>query len=356
MTINSLPSGKVFLENIPDIIILTAKTRLAVTIALADKTIYEEFLYPADGEVVVSDLADIFRPYARQQLAVSATITIREQTVEGESETDVATKQASLQVLYTSVDIVGVDCESFLDNHFLTLLQECKRTAIGRLEYLHYLGTGTATVTAYYRQHAADGSEETRTFTATAVAGNDIYTTIDVSPSRFTADALDLLYYEVEAGKRLMRFIIDPSQPDCAPCLLFTNSFGCQELIYCEGKHEVNPEYTRDAAYIGGLKTNYRITEQRNFNADTGYLSRDMANWAEDLFRSDEVYIVNFVDGNPLVGKRITINSSTSKNDNLHDTLPRFTFSYVYAQRQHNVLDLQRGGRIFDNTFDNTFN
>ena len=184
MTINSLPSGKVFLENIPDIIILTAKTRLAVTIALADKTIYEEYLYPADGEVVVSDLADIFRPYARQQLAVSATITIREQTVEGETETDVATKQASLQVLYTSVDIVGVDCEGFLDNHFLTLLQECKRTAIGRLEYLHYLGTGTATVTAYYRQHAADGSEETRTFTATAVAGNDIYTTIDVSPSR----------------------------------------------------------------------------------------------------------------------------------------------------------------------------
>ena len=91
MTINSLPSGKVFLENIPDIIILTAKTRLAVTIALADKTIYEEYLYPADGEVVVSDLADIFRPYARQQLAVSATITIREQTVEGETETDVAT-------------------------------------------------------------------------------------------------------------------------------------------------------------------------------------------------------------------------------------------------------------------------
>ena len=66
MTINSLPSGKVFLENIPDIIILTAKTRLAVTIALADKIIYEEYLYPADGEVVVSDLADIFRPYARQ--------------------------------------------------------------------------------------------------------------------------------------------------------------------------------------------------------------------------------------------------------------------------------------------------
>ena len=345
-----------FLENIPDIIIMTARTRLAVTITIGGKTIYEEFLYPADGEVVVSDMADIFRPYARQQLAVSATVTIIEQSVDGETETNVETRQATLQVYYASVDIVGVDCSSFLDNHFLTLLNSTKKTSEGRLEYLHYRGKDAATVKAYYKPHDAEGDEETRTFNATAVAGNDVYTTIDVSPSRFSVENLDLLYYEVEAGKRMLRFVNDPSKPDCAPCLLFTNSFGCQELIYCEGKHEVNPEYTRDAAYIGGLKTNYRITEQRNFNADTGYLNTDMANWADDLFRSDEVYIVNFVDGNPVVGKRITINSSTSKNDNLHDTLPRFTFSYVYAQRQHNVLDLQRGGRIFDNTFDNTFN
>lgn len=356
MTIKSLPSGKMFLENIPDIIIMTARTRLAVTIAIGGKTIYEEFLYPADGEVVVSDLADIFRPYARQQLAVSATVTIIEQSVDGETETNVETRQATLQVYYASVDIVGVDCSSFLDNHFLTLLNSTKKTSEGRLEYLHYIGKDVASVKAYYKPHDAEGDEETRTFNATAVAGNDVYTTIDVSPSRFAVENLDLLYYEVEAGKRMLRFVNDPSKPDCAPCLLFTNSFGCQELIYCEGKHEVNPEYTRDAAYIGGLKTNYRITEQRNFNADTGYLNTDMANWADDLFRSDEVYIVNFIDGNPVVGKRITINSSTSKNDNLHDTLPRFTFSYVYSQRQHNVLDLQRGGRIFDNTFDNTFN
>ena len=35
--------------------------------------------------------------------------------------------------------------------------------------------------------------------------------------------------------------------------------------------------------------------------------------------------------------------------------VPRFTFSYQYAQRNHNVFDTLRSGRIFDNTFDNTF-
>lgn len=105
---------------------------------------------------------------------------------------------------------------------------------------------------------------------------------------------------------------------------------------------------------MGGIRVNYRITEQRTFNADTGYLGTDMANWADDLFRSDEVYLVNFIGGVAKVGKRVTLSDSKSKRDNLRDSVPRF--SYTYAQRQHNVLDLQRAGRIFDNTFDNTFN
>ena len=116
------------------------------------------------------------------------------------------------------------------------------------------------------------------------------------------------------------------------------------------------PEYTRDSAVIGGKNINYRITEKRIFKADTGPLTTAMANWADDLFRSDEVYIVNIYGGEAAVGKQVTISDSKSDNDNLLETIPRFTFSYAYAQRQHNVLDMHRAGRIFDNTFDNTFN
>lgn len=353
MTISSLPSGSYFLENIPDIDILTDRTRLLVTIKIDDETVYAEHLYPADGEVVMIDLVDIFRPYARRRLAVDATITVAEQQVSDTDTTDsadaVETRSTQLRVYYSTVDIVGVDCETFLSTHFLTLLEGHKTTYPGRLEYLHFIGTDTATVTAHY------SDKTTLSFTAPAVGGNDTYTTLDVSPSRFESEDRDLLYYVVEAGGRSMTFIIDTEERDCAPVLLFTNSFGCQELIYCTGKHEVDPQYTRDAAYIAGIKVNYRITEQRTFNADTGYLTTDMAGWADDLFRSDEVYLVNFVGGTAKMGKRVTLSDSKSKRDNLHDTVPRFTFSYTYAQRQHNVLDLQRAGRVFDNTFDHTF-
>ena len=51
----------------------------------------------------------------------------------------------------------------------------------------------------------------------------------------------------------------------------------------------------------------------------------------------------------------MTLTESKSEVSNLDDEIARFTFSYQYAQRIHNVIDLQRAGRIFDNTFDNTF-
>lgn len=354
MTIKSAPSGTCFLYNIRDLDILTSMSRVLVTVEIGDSTVYDEFLYPADGEILLSDLADIYQPYARQQLIVDSVITVIEQKVSSGVETDEVTqsdkKTFKLRVLYATVDIPDIDCQDFTDTHFLTLLQDAKTTSLGRLEYLHYLGTDTASVTAYF----TDGTKQL--FTAEVVGGNAKYTTIDVSPSRFSVRDKVLSYFDVKAGERLQTFIIDQEQPDCAPILLFTNSFGCQELIYCTGKHEVAPEYTRDSAVISGKNINYRITEKRIFKADTGPLTTAMANWADELFRSDEVYIVNIYGGEASVGKQVTISDSKSENDNLLDTIPRFTFSYAYSQRQHNVLDMYRAGRIFDNTFDNTFN
>jgi hypothetical protein len=84
-----------------------------------------------------------------------------------------------------------------------------------------------------------------------------------------------------------------------------------------------------------------------------------MAGWADDLFRSDEVYVVNVISGQVVSrdgGKQVVITDSKSELTNDDDHLPRFTFSYQYAQRIHNVLQMNRVGRIFDNTFDHTFN
>ena len=132
---------------------------------------------------------------------------------------------------------------------------------------------------------------------------------------------------------------------------MFTNSFGCQETFYCTGTHEVDPQFSRSASLIGGKYRNYLIDENRVFSANTGVLNVPMSMWADDLFRSREVYLLE--DNIP--GKEITITESDSKRTNDYEAMYIYTFKYRYAQRNHNILHLPKSGRIFDFTFDNTF-
>lgn len=223
-------------------------------------------------------------------------------------------------------------------------------TALGRLEYLHYTGTDAATVTATY----SDGS--TASFAATTIGGNSKYTTIDCSPSRYTSGGKMLVSYVVRAGSRSQQFDIDLANPDCAPILVFNNSFGCEELLYCTGKETISAAYKYDTAYIEGKNTNYKVTETASFKADTGPLSFAMADWCRELFRSQYVRIVNVYGGMVTPGKEMIVSDPKVEYGNEADELPRITFTVQYAQKNHNVIQTAREGRIFDNTFDYTFN
>lgn len=345
----SLPAT-CFSSTIPDIEFSVSGTSASVDITVDGERIYLETLFPIGGKIRLRDLPNLLTPYARQSLAVDVSIKITEMT----GSTSGSTSTVSTRVVYCKADICqGADAAtvaSFCDNHFLSILLGKKLTAERRLEYLHYLGSEAASVEARY----SDGSSAS--FTAQKVAGNGKYTTIDVSPRFFMANGKTLMSYTVKAGNRTQEFLVDPSNPDCAPILLFVNSFGCDELVYCIGKHDVSPTYNRSSAFIDGLMRNYDIKETRLFKADTGVLNTPMANWLDDLFRSESVRVMNYMGGQMTPGKEVTITDSKSDNSNEDSFMPRFTFSYRYSQKNQNVLELGRAGRIFDNTFDNTFN
>lgn len=351
ITINQGLSGTVFSSTIPDVAYTISGVRSGVVMTIDGEQIFSENLYPMSGAITLSDLSDLLTPYAKAKLRVALAITI---TDVDSNDNTTATETISASILYCKADFVNgtedVTPDDFCTNHFLSVLLGPKTTAAGRLEFLHYLGTDAATATATY----SDGT--TAKFTPPAVKGNDIYTTIDVSPNRFNTAGKNLISYVVEAGARSQKFVMDLDKPDCAPVLLFRNTFGVEELIYCTGKHKVAPSYTRSQAYIGKYKRNYKIEESRKFSADTGYLTVAEQNWADELFRSDYVRVVNFKNGEPILGKEVTITDSKSEVDNLDDSMARFTFSYEYSQKNHNVVELGRAGRIFDNTFDYTFN
>lgn len=340
ISITSLNGRKLFTSGMPDVEIAGIDgTSQLVTITCDGEQLLQEHLWPVSGFITLSELGELLEPYVRKQLVSSVSISAGETS-------------ATFQALYAMVD-VGIDAEEFYESYFLSILMGAKVTATGRRELLWYYGDDAATVTAEY----SDGS--TAQYDMDAIGGSDTYTCINVCPDQFIVSGKQLVAYTVVAGKRRQRFEMDMQQPDCAPILEFYNSFGVWEYIYCTGTHQVSPDYKRSSARIGGLLKNYRIEETRIFKADTGFLNIPMANWADELFRSDEVYVVNVIGGevtNRDGGKEVVITESKSENKNDYDYMPRFTFSYQYAQRIHNVLQMNRVGRIFDNTFDHTFN
>lgn len=340
ISLSSLEGRKFFTSGMPDVTIPgTDGTKQLVCVNCDGVELMEEWLWPVSGRITLTELGELLEPYARKSLVCFVTITADNTT-------------SSCTVLYAMAD-VGIDADNFYNNYFLSVLMGTKITAAGRRELLWYYGSDNAVVTAEYD----DGT--TGTFTASAIGGSSTYTCIDVSPDNFKASGKQLVAYTVKAGSRRQRFEMDFTEPDCAPILEFYNSFGVWEYIYCTGTHEVSPDYKRSSARIGGHLRNYKIEETRTFKADTGILNTAMADWADELFRSDEVYVVNVIGGSVTSadgGKEVVITESKSNRTNEDDHLPRFTFSYQYAQRIHNVLQMNRVGRIFDNTFDHTFN
>lgn len=352
ITVKSGLSGEYFSATVPDLQFGIGGASADVAITLDGDEVYSESLYPVAGDITLSDLADLVRPYAKARLVTEMAVAIIERDADGGS---LATASASCTIVYCEADIysgedIATDAADWCATHFLTLLGGERVTAMGRYETLHYTGTEAATVTAVY----ADGT--TAEFAAQAIGGNSRYTTIDVSPSLFAAAGKELVAYTVSAGSRTQHFELDPACPDCAPVLVFSNSFGCEEMLYCTGTATLNGQYKSDTAYIEGLNTAYKITETTAVKADTGPLTFAMADWCRELFRSDSVRAVAFVGGTYKPGKRMVVEDPKVEYSNDPGELPRLTFTIAYAQKNHNVVQAARAGRIFDNTFDNTFN
>lgn len=351
ITVKQGISGKYFSSNIPDVEVAITGYRLGVKMETSTdgstwKEIYSEHLFPIDSLVRLADLGSLLTPYARRSLVLKLRMTMIEDFADGSASTQ---ETQSCDIVYCEADI-PTGCEDFTTSHFLSLLLGVKTTAVGRLEYLHYIGTEKAAVKAYY----SDGT--TADYEPTVIGGNGSYTTIDVSPGGYTMEGRTLTGYVVMAGQRRQEYEIDLRRPDCAPVLLFLNSFGCEELLYCTGTETKSPSFKRTTAYIDGKQQNYSIVETRTFKADTGIMNEDMAGWFGEVLRSSYVRIVTFLHGHPNIGREVIITESKSDQTNDDDELPRFTFSYTYAQRNHNIVEMKREGRIFDNTFDYTFN
>lgn len=352
ITVTNQPSSPLFTSALDSFSFKIGGERATVTITCAGEELLSETYYPVAGTITIYDLGTLISDAVRTTVVAKCAIKI----VEHNGESDVANWSCEFTAYYATVDI-NMSCQAFLDQYFLTLLDGAKLTQLGHREYLHAAGADstTAAVTArYYKDGKVVEGNIAADATPTHTVNN--ITTFDVSPDRYyDADRGDLFAYTVTVGKRVQDFQIDHTEAVADPVLLFTNSFGCQEIFYCLGKKKIAPTFERKSTVISGKKINYSVKETRTFEGDTGVIPPSMAHFAEDLLRSDEIYLFRDYTQD----KEITFTDSKSERTNELDDMAEFTFSYQYAQRVQNVVFKNidnTGGRIFDDSFDDTFN
>lgn len=358
--------AKEFSCQVPDVEFSISRDRAHVVVTVSksgedNREIFNEYLYPDNtSKIRLQDMDVLIEPFADMWLKFSLNIMATEEAVITDSSnseviTTITTASWATTVISCRANILNMTAEDWCDKRFLTLIDGPKTTAPGFLEYLYFVGSLSGS--PYFKAYYSDNSNYAGGLSVTSLGDN--YGRIDVSPNKFVSSGRKLVKYEIHAGERVQEYVVDNNvEPEVAPVLLFWNSFGVQELAYCTGELKQVASFDRKQARIGRLKETYSMDEKENFKADTGYLSFPMANWWREVLRSKDIQVMTVVNGGvePGSGKPVVITSEKHEISNAPDSLPRITFEYEYADRNHNIFDLRREGRIFDDTFDYTFN
>lgn len=355
-SVTKKPQTLSFTGNMSDLVVDVDGTSALITLTAthggtAETLLSERFWPDSDGNVTISQLGPLLEPYCRKYASVTLSAVVRTYSSDDdETGTDLSVDMGT--VLFGEVD-AQVDASTFCSNHFLTTLNGEKLTAIGRTESLSAYVSTTVSVSALLM--LADGTFKTVGATLNAANTTNSVSDFNVSPQNIFdlvggTTGQSLVSYTISAGSRKQNYRVIEDQVPPAPVLVFLNSFGCWEYIYCTGTHKKEGKYTYSTAKLDGLTRNYKIKREKQFTANTGYMNRAMADWADDMFVSQNVYLYSGKGR----GKEVVLSSPKDEITNEDDNMPAFEFQWTYAQEQHTIMDTERY-RVFDNTFDYTF-
>lgn len=246
------PTSPLFTSSLDTFTFKISGDTATVTIKCNGMELLSETYYPVSGSITIYDLGTLIADAVRPTVTASFTIDITEH----QGESDIATwSSGAITAYYATVDI-DMSCSSFIDRYFLTLLDGTKLTRLGHREYLHAAGINSSTPTVvaqFFKDNQVTTVQVPSSATPTHTANG--ITSFDVSPDRY-CDASEgyLFAYTVTVGDRTQQYQIDHTGSIADPVLLFTNSFGCQEIFYCLGKKKIAPIFERKSAVIGAKR------------------------------------------------------------------------------------------------------
>ncbi len=247
----------------------------------------------------------------------------------------------------------GMDAYDYAEEYFFTTNHKERNTAAGRRETLTFWTEeceGLWNMEKLYYDPELGITKQNAT-SGWSLAG---MVTIDASPVTVESESWGrLIGYTVKAGKREMRYRVLREAQAADPAFVFRNNFGAWETIYFTGKKEQEPSYERSAAMVGGVHRVYAIDETASWKCETGPLRAGMIEVVNDLARSKEIYLLND-DGT--AGDEVAITDCDLKASNDYSEVQSASITYRMASRRASMGKVKPRPRLFDATFDETYN
>jgi hypothetical protein len=346
LSIVQQPDAISFSSALKDVILSTAAS---VNISLSDKStsaiiIAETYMPDMDNLVYIRNLGKVLEAIIDKVTLVGAyTMTI--------TETDNTVTTFDFDVQYGTTEIA--DYSTFIEVSYLTLLQGAKKTSIDRNEYISLkVSSDTPVQIALRYSSLTDGSLSNNLINLITVHESDGIVTLDVSPAQWAVDGKQIEQYAVISGSRVQSFIVDNISLPGAVSFVFINSFGVKEIFTCMGLSERENKY--DGSLYGSNDGTYRkfyTKLVKQFTGNSGIMSQDEAEWIEDMFMSDSIYLYDSTG----VGKEIAVIDPSVKRTSDPTELVSVSFTYRYVQENHNIYVAKPSNRLFDSTYDYTY-
>jgi hypothetical protein len=332
------PENRFFTSELGDIII-ASPSRVAFTMKINQVTILNESYEPdANFRIYIRDLDKVINAYIYD--ALSASVQFRMTTTADDEIT------LDTTALYCRVRI-DRKASDFLPFYFLTMLQDSKTTNLKAREYLSLFTDEPLLVTAKAKYRDGSITEQT----LAELDGTEQVVTLDVSPSIFPQPE-DLMHYVILAGERFMNYFMRPDLPSEVLQFVFRNAFGVKETFTPTGLVSRQNEYENLFGTFEGSYIRYHVEMVKVYTAVTGILDESMAVWIEDLFISRDVFLLT-PTGTEV---EVCITEASVKRSSALQELTAFEFKFRLSRKNHHSFTAPSRVRIFDDSFDYTFN
>ncbi len=322
-----------------DVIEVTSASDVSFSITNNGGSLLSSTYTPVDGKVRIYHLARLLRPLIDE---VTATFTF---TADSTSKT--------VHVVQSGV-MVSESAVTFLPSFFLSTVMTERDTSLERKELLTLLPIEASLPTVQAVCSYWDGDAvvtDTKTITTTGMTANTPFE-IDVSAAQFVDTTIGtLVAYSIVAGERTMRFRVT-SLPTAEYAMLFRNTFGAWEPIYFAGMTEDSPEYTRETSMVNGVMKLYNLEETAVFKSWTGPLRPSGVALGRDLARSIDYFLLE----RGIATDAVVVTDVEVKHSSADNEIADFTYTWRRSWLWSAKLQAVRKPKLFDDTFDETYN